>query len=640
MPASLSPALQTTILKCLQVDRRRRITVRHALYNDPWLTKNGQLPCPLESPTIYDDLMQTQQYHGEGGDLAAKDKERRTRRQLMKALEQEQPRVKRTLIFHPINASTYFTTVSLGSSSPGAAAPTKVASSGSLEVPTTVNESSSSGDPLSTTAVKSTATATTVHRYDQHVLDVDVEPYRSSLLQVILHKRDMLGLKSTEKWRKMFMVRPQQLLHLKSTLSSQSKPNVSLFSISSGSSSSMDQVSSQQKQEKATANGKLFSWTQMMQRIQDQVYYYHVDDASTVLVSTAATSSSGSSSSSLPTPISARHHPQTAANTTTTTSEQQQREELMSGTLVGQEPPLPSLTLSSITTSGSIDEPLDSTSSSYQNNSNNNPLNTTHHPQKHQQQQYIHSHGVSMHYLTTQLEKEGMELLKLICQLMGITYYQDETRRLVCVLTLRDTPLPLQQTDQQQSDQQQQPEQQAQRPLQRRSSKNSTASTQRSYTSTSTGRSRSSQSYEQLIIGGGGTYPTNASATRFQLPLISHLASSMTTSFFSRKQNPPTGGASDTAADAAAQQQESKKKEGVAVFTVSLEMLLAPSSSSSSSTSSSKRHHTSTHRHPQQHVMVLRFSKVQGSNAVFKMAGGWITGVLEWDEKKVASPES
>ncbi|KAI8329136.1 kinase-like domain-containing protein, partial [Chlamydoabsidia padenii] len=97
MPASLSPALQTTILKCLQIDRNRRMTVRHALHNDPWLNKNGELPCPLESPTIYDDLIQTQQ-------------QQQTRRQLMKSLEQEQPRVKRTLIYHPINTSTYFTT--------------------------------------------------------------------------------------------------------------------------------------------------------------------------------------------------------------------------------------------------------------------------------------------------------------------------------------------------------------------------------------------------------------------------------------------------------------------------------------------------------------------------------------------------
>ncbi|SAM09792.1 hypothetical protein [Absidia glauca] len=619
------------------------MTVRHALYNDPWLTKNGQLPCPLESPTIYDDLIQTQQYQGEGSDLTAKDKERRTRRQLMKTLEQEQPRVKRTLIYHPINASTYFTTVSMDSSAPGAAAPTTVASSGSLEVPTTVNEASGSGEQLSTTAAKSMATATTVHRYDRHVSNV--ECYRSELLQLIRHKTNILGLKTTEKWHKMFMVRPQQLLHLKSTLSSQSKPNVSLFSISSASSSSMDQASSQQKQEKVTnsssstnSSGKLFSWTQMMQRIQDQVYYFHVDDASAILASAAATASSGSSSSSLPTSASARPYPQTTGNTATTTAEQQQqREELMSGTLVGQEPPLPSLTLSSITTSGSIDEPLDSSSSSYQNNSNNNPLNTTHHPQKHhhqQQKQYVHSHGVSMHYLTTQLEKECMELLKQTCQLMGITYYQDESKRLVCVLTLRDAPSSLQQSEQQQ----QQLEQQAQKSLQRRSSKNSTASTQRSYTSTSTGRSRSSHSYEELILGGGGTYPTNASTTRFQLPLISHLTSSMTTSFFNRKQN-TTPGTSDTAVDAAQQQQESKKKDGVAVFTMTLEILLvSPSSSSSSSSSKRRHHHSSVHR--QQHVIALRFSKVQGSTTVFKMAGGWITGVLGLDGKLAASHQS
>jgi hypothetical protein len=228
-----------------------------------------------------------------------------------------------------------------------------------------------------------------------------------------------------------------------------------------------------------------------------------------------------------------------------------------------------------------------------------------------------------------------MELLKQTCQLMGITYHQDESKRLVCVLTLRDAPSSLQQSEHQQ------PDQQAQKPLQRRSSKNSTASTQRSYTSTSTGRSRSSHSYEELILGGGGTYPTNASTTRFQLPLISHLTSSMTTSFFNRKQN-TTLGTSDTAVDAAQQQQESRKKDGVAVFTMTLEMLLvSPSSSSSSSSSSSTkrhRHHSSVHR--QQHVIALRFSKVQGSTTVFKMAGGWIPGVLGLDGKLAASHQS
>jgi hypothetical protein len=114
----------------------------------------------------------------------------------------------------------------------------------------------------------------------------------------------------------------------------------------------------------------------------------------------------------------------------------------------------------------------------------------------------------------------------------------------------------------------------------------------------------------------------------------------MTTSFFNRKQN-TTLGTLDTAVDAAQQQQESKKKDGVAVFTMTLEMLLvSPSSSSSSSSSSSKRHHHHSSVHRQQHVIALRFSKVQGSTTVFKMAGGWITGVLGLDGKLAASHHS
>ncbi|CAO3593541.1 unnamed protein product [Absidia cylindrospora] len=506
MPASLGPELQNTILKCLQVDRRRRMTVRHALHNDPWLTKNGELSCPLDAPTIYDDLIQTQQQ--EGGELTAKDKERRTRRQLMKALEQEQPRVKRTIIYHPINSSTYFTTVTLDPSS------SSTKPSTSLEVPTTAATETSNGSN----------TNTTVHRYDKHTNNVD--SYRSELLQCIRQKTNRLGMRSAEKWQKMILVRP----HLKST------PDAT----------------------------KSFSWSNLMQRMQDQVYYFHVDAVSSA--STAA--SNESSSASLP--RQQHHHHQHSDH-----------EEL-----VVQEPALPSLTLSSITTSGSIEEPMDLSSSSC-----NNPLQQSHPPP---------DGDISPHYVNGQLEKECMDLLKQTCQLMGMTYYQDGPRQLVCVLTLRDSP-PAPSQDRPPA------------PLHRRSSKHSTASTQRSTTS-SNGSKRSS-SYEELILGGGGTYPTNASSTRFHLPLISHLTSSMTTSFFGRslsqQQQQQTSSASlDTISS-------SSKKDGVAVFTMTLE-----------TKPTSTKHHR---------VVELRFSKRQGSSMVFKMAGGWITGVLGLDGKLSSS---
>ncbi|ORZ05450.1 kinase-like domain-containing protein [Absidia repens] len=579
MPASLGPELQNTILKCLQVDRRRRMTVRHALHNDPWLTKNGELSCPLDTPTIYDDLIQTQQQ--EGGELTAKDKERRTRRQLMKALEQEQPRVKRTIIYHPINPSTYFTTVTLDpSSSSSSSLLASAKQSTSLEVPTTATETSNGSNTNNT--------STTVHRYDRHTDNVD--SYRSELLQCIRQKTNRLGMRSAEKWQKMMLVRPQLILNLKSTANT-------------------DDTSTSQQQQSA----KSFSWSHMMQRMQDQVYYFHVDASST-----SPAASTESSSASLP-----RHHP---------LHHPSDHEELVGGgnVGVGQDPAgVPSLTLSSITTSGSIDEPLDSSSSSC--NHHAQPL-----PSSHQQQQKKqHSpHGeIATHYGNGQLEKECMELLKQTCQLMGMTYYQEGPRQLVCVLTLRDSPAsPSSSHDRPTSTKQQQ-----QQALQRRSSKHSSTSTQRSFTSSSTNRSHGSKrssSYEELILGGGGTYPSNtSSSTRFALPLISHLTSSMTTSFFARslssaaKQQTSSASLDTTTTSGDADPLHNKKKDGVAVFTMTLETKPV----------SSQKQTAASHQQQQHRVVALRFSKRQGSSMVFKMAGGWITGVLGLDGKLSSS---
>ncbi|KAF7728769.1 hypothetical protein EC973_005607 [Apophysomyces ossiformis] len=105
MPDHLSKDLQSTIQKCLQIDRRKRITVRQALRDDPWLTQSGQLPCPISDmpKTVYDETV---------GDN--EERERRARHQFMREQQQQNdaPRatVKRTIIYHPINPSTYFTT--------------------------------------------------------------------------------------------------------------------------------------------------------------------------------------------------------------------------------------------------------------------------------------------------------------------------------------------------------------------------------------------------------------------------------------------------------------------------------------------------------------------------------------------------
>ncbi|KAI9023496.1 kinase-like domain-containing protein [Phycomyces nitens] len=108
MPDKLSAGLQATIRKCLETDRRRRMTVLQALGNDPWLTDYGRLPCPvIDGPmTTYDASFIP--------DMASC--ERRTRRQHLRDVTDQNPGVtQRTLIFHPVNTSTYFTPPSSGS---------------------------------------------------------------------------------------------------------------------------------------------------------------------------------------------------------------------------------------------------------------------------------------------------------------------------------------------------------------------------------------------------------------------------------------------------------------------------------------------------------------------------------------------
>ncbi|KAG1464685.1 hypothetical protein G6F56_005030 [Rhizopus delemar] len=97
MPSKLSPELQATIRKCLQVDRRKRMTLRQALKDDPWLTKLGQLPCPVSETSMFEQVM-------EDDDKA--------RKQFIRDLEisTNTHKVKRTVIYHPINTSNYYTT--------------------------------------------------------------------------------------------------------------------------------------------------------------------------------------------------------------------------------------------------------------------------------------------------------------------------------------------------------------------------------------------------------------------------------------------------------------------------------------------------------------------------------------------------
>ena len=99
MPENLSAALQQTIRKCLSVDKKKRMGLRIALRNDPWLNDDGRLP----------DLFAA------NDDSLTADRER-TRQRHLKDLEEEKRRpchVKKSILYHPINPSIYFTSRSM-----------------------------------------------------------------------------------------------------------------------------------------------------------------------------------------------------------------------------------------------------------------------------------------------------------------------------------------------------------------------------------------------------------------------------------------------------------------------------------------------------------------------------------------------
>ncbi|KAI8370948.1 kinase-like domain-containing protein [Blakeslea trispora] len=175
MPNTLSSDLQATIRKCLQVDRRKRMTLRQVLKDDPWLTDNGKIPCPLSSSpkTIYEETMAEEE---------KEQREEKNRKQFMRDLEfdaQNPNKVKRTVIYHPINSSNYYTT--------------KAGSTHSMI---------SAG---------------------QHIQNVEL--LRSELLQSIRSRARRLRIKSVERW-------DLQSADLKSIFSSnQKKPNRSLTEI-------------------------------------------------------------------------------------------------------------------------------------------------------------------------------------------------------------------------------------------------------------------------------------------------------------------------------------------------------------------------------------------------------------------------
>lgn len=104
MPDHLSDDLQRTIRKCLTLDRRRRLGVRQVLEDDAWLSNHGALPSPFDQidAAVVEDTTRVRV-----------DRER-LRRQYLRDMEERGrsgmlPTIRKTVMYHPINASIYFT---------------------------------------------------------------------------------------------------------------------------------------------------------------------------------------------------------------------------------------------------------------------------------------------------------------------------------------------------------------------------------------------------------------------------------------------------------------------------------------------------------------------------------------------------
>ncbi|KAI8384320.1 kinase-like domain-containing protein [Radiomyces spectabilis] len=113
MPPHLSEPLKRTIQKCLAVDRRQRMGVRHTLKDDPWLNDDGKLEDLFKDKTTisYVDDASSVNNDMDNSNRSRLEKER-ARSQFIRDMQEEQRRgyrVKKTVIYHPYNASIYFT---------------------------------------------------------------------------------------------------------------------------------------------------------------------------------------------------------------------------------------------------------------------------------------------------------------------------------------------------------------------------------------------------------------------------------------------------------------------------------------------------------------------------------------------------
>ncbi|KAI9012478.1 kinase-like domain-containing protein, partial [Phycomyces nitens] len=100
MPAHLSDGLKQTIQKCLAFDRKKRRGIRHALRNDAWMNDNGKLKDVFQdSPDVTMDMMLAAENDGDdrrvGQDAAGG--------------TQKMQKANRTVVYHPLHPSIYFT---------------------------------------------------------------------------------------------------------------------------------------------------------------------------------------------------------------------------------------------------------------------------------------------------------------------------------------------------------------------------------------------------------------------------------------------------------------------------------------------------------------------------------------------------
>lgn len=94
MPMHLSDSVQATIRKCLACDKKDRMSIRQALHDDPWLNDNGHLPSPFATTTTNDSYNNNSNHQHPSSSLI---------------LEEKQLNVRKTIVYHPINTSIYFT---------------------------------------------------------------------------------------------------------------------------------------------------------------------------------------------------------------------------------------------------------------------------------------------------------------------------------------------------------------------------------------------------------------------------------------------------------------------------------------------------------------------------------------------------